>query len=133
MKPYKFLLCICVMFTNLLLYSQTPADIQAIQKKSNLARLKQLSKELKVKSEKSLQKALQYARSRNWPLIKTTEDGKQAYLIGVTDGGKPIYAQALNGGAAATIRTDRLYSGGGLGLSLHGQSMNVGLWDQGRA
>jgi hypothetical protein len=133
MKPHKFLLCICVMLTSLILYSQSPADIKEIQKRSNLARLKQLSIELKEKSQKSLQKALQYARSKNWPLVKTIENGDKAYLIGVTDDGKPMYAYALNDGAATTIRTNRLHTNGGLGLNLQGDSMNVGLWDQGRA
>jgi hypothetical protein len=133
MKSYKFLLGICMMLTSLLLYSQSPADIKKIQEKSNIARLKQLSIELKEKSEKDLQKALRFARSRNWPLVKKMDEGGTGYLTGVTKEGNPIYMQTLNGGAAATLRTDRLYTGGGLGLNLHGENMNVAVWDDGRA
>jgi hypothetical protein len=132
MKPHKFLLSTCMVLLSLLLYAQTPDEIKKIQAKSNVERLKQLSKELKEKSQNSLQRALQLARSRNWPLIKT-QDGITQYLVGVLPDGRPVYAQTLNDGAAATLRTTRLHTGGGLGLDLHGESMNVAVWDIGKA
>ncbi|HLG39115.1 MAG TPA: S8 family serine peptidase, partial [Chitinophagaceae bacterium] len=133
MKPYKFLSCICLMLASLVLYSQSPTDIVQIQKRTKVAELIQKSKAQKIETEKNLQKALRYARLKNWPLVIKMQDGSTSTLIGITEDLKPMYARTLNGGAAATSRADRLYSGGGLSLSVHGEGMKAGVWDDGRA
>lgn len=133
MKINKALPGICLMLVSFTIYSQSPADKIEIQKRSNVAGLILKSKVLKTESERNLQKALRYARLRNWPLRKKMENGNTGYLIGITENLTPMYAQTLNAGAAATSRADRLYSGGGLGLSVHGEDMIAGVWDNGRA
>lgn len=47
--------------------------------------------------------------------------------------GMPIYNTTYNLNAAKTVRADKLYLNGGLGLDLQGQGMFVGVWDGGSA
>ena len=47
----------------------------------------------------------------------------------ISSEGKPLYYTNFNDDSAATIRADRLYSGGALGLNLTGQNIIVGLWE----
>lgn len=50
-------------------------------------------------------------------------------IFGVSEFGWPMYFTTNNAGAAATIRTDQLYTGGNLNLDLSGDNMFIGLWE----
>lgn len=54
-------------------------------------------------------------------------------LVDVLPSGELIFAQTDNEGAAITASTNRLYSGGALGLNIQGQNMIAGVWDGGSA
>jgi hypothetical protein len=73
--------------------------------------------------------ALQYARVKRWPLFMPQKEGGMIELYGISPDNIPLYAATLNRGAGSTTRADKLYTGGGLGLSVHGESMIAGLWD----
>lgn len=111
--------------------AQRPADIEWIKQRTDIAGLQKLSVELKVQYERNWQKILRLAKRNNWPLKKKMQTGNTGYLAGITSDLKPIYAQTLNGGSAATVHADRLYAGGGLGLIVEGNGMKVGIWDDG--
>jgi hypothetical protein len=57
------------------------------------------------------------------------KEGGMIELYGISPDNIPLYAATLNRGAGSTTRADKLYTGGGLGLSVHGESMIAGLWD----
>ncbi|RAU84110.1 S8 family serine peptidase [Pontibacter arcticus] len=81
-------------------------------------------------------KALEMARQNGWVVQKTYADGTHISLQGIDTRGLPIYYITYNNTrAAATTRTDQLWAGGALGLSLSGSSSSVAeklaIWDGG--
>lgn len=81
-------------------------------------------------------KALELARKHGWIVEKTYTDGSHVSLQGLDAKGLPIYYITYNNTrAAATTKTDQLWAGGSLGLSLNGSSSSVaekiGIWDGG--
>jgi len=81
-------------------------------------------------------RALRLARKHDWLIEKTYADGTHVSLQGLDAKGIPIYYITYNNTrAAATTRTDQLWAGGSLGLSLSGAGQAVteklGIWDGG--
>ncbi len=110
-------------------YSQTVTRTAILQR----AATEQAAKEKLLKVQ--LQKV---AKEKNWPLSFKNKNGEQVLLTGIDAGGYPLYTSTDNNiDAAATTSTNRLWSGGGLGLTLSGSSASVkgklGVWDGGRA
>lgn len=71
------------------------------------------------------------ATANNFIIKVVLPDGRLTELQGFRNG-IPVYYITDNAGAAITTRTNRLYSGGGLGLSLSGSGYNkLGEWDGG--
>ncbi|WP_447634940.1 S8 family serine peptidase [Flavobacterium microcysteis] len=64
-------------------------------------------------------------------VIKDKFTKKEIY--DVIDGKEVLYYVASNAGSSSTIRTNRLYSGGSLGLNVQGQGMKGFVWDGGGA
>lgn len=54
-------------------------------------------------------------------------------IYDVLDGKEVLYYETSNAGSSVTIRTNRLYSGGTLGLNVQGQGMKAYVWDGGGA
>ncbi|MCC9136548.1 S8 family serine peptidase [Pontibacter silvestris] len=82
-------------------------------------------------------KALELAHKHGWVVEKTYTDGSYVSLQGLDTKGLPIYYITYNNArAAATTKTDQLWAGGSLGLSLSGSSSSVaekiGIWDGGQ-
>jgi hypothetical protein len=95
-----------------------------------------LSTELTTQQNQNYQKAMKMARQKNWETEVDLGNGRMARLQGIDDTGHPLYlATESNANASATTRTNQLYSGGSLGLSLNGSSDAVknrlGIWDGG--
>ncbi len=57
--------------------------------------------------------------------------GEKKYKIVDIIDGKPVYITTDNLSAATAIRVNKLRPGGGMGLTLEGLNMNVGVWDGG--
>jgi len=70
---------------------------------------------------------------RGWQTSRVFRDGTVMRLQRIDDQGFPVYYITNNNIiAAATTRTNKLYSGGGLGLSLSGSTITAGkvaIWD----
>ena len=62
--------------------------------------------------------------------IQKKSEGKLYRIVDIIDG-KPVYISTDNRSAALASRTNRLFPGGALGLSLEGEGMTVGVWDGG--
>lgn len=103
---------------------------------SQQKRLQSLSSELSTVQDNNYQKAVKIATEKKWQLSGTLKNNRFFKLYGIDETGHPLYlATESNAQAAATTRTDQLYSGGSLGLSLNGSGASVknklGIWDGG--
>jgi Subtilase family/GEVED domain/Secretion system C-terminal sorting domain len=99
-------------------------------------KLQQLSEELNTQHNQNYQKALKMARQKGWQTEVDFGKGKIFRLNGIDETGHPLYLTTeSNTNASGTTRTNQLYSGGSLGLSLNGSSDAVknrlGIWDGG--
>ncbi|MBK7029753.1 MAG: S8 family serine peptidase [Bacteroidales bacterium] len=70
------------------------------------------------------------AIQKGWP-IKAEVDGSLIEIQHLNERGIPQYYKTDNSNAAATISTNKVYSGGGAGLSLTGSGIIVREWDGG--
>ena len=82
-------------------------------------------------------RAIEMAHKKGWVIEKTSKDGTHISLQGLDAKGLPIYYITYNNArAAATTKTDQLWAGGSLGLSLSGASNSVAsrlaIWDGGK-
>ena len=95
-----------------------------------------LSTELNTKYKSNYQKAVKMAKLKGWTIESDLGDGRIMRLQGLDETGQPLYLMTeSNANASATTRTNQLYSGGSLGLTLNGSSDAVknrlGIWDGG--
>jgi hypothetical protein len=87
--------------------------------------------------EAAFQKILtRTALEKGWPLTLRNKKGRLAYLRGVNNLGLPYYITTTdNLISAATIRTNKVWPGGGAGLTLNGSTAalkgKIAVWDEG--
>jgi hypothetical protein len=103
---------------------------------ANGGKSKQVADALRVKYNAKREKALKLAKEKNWTEQQVLPNGTVVSLQGVDAKGLPIYHTTDNNTrAAATIRTNELWTGGVLGLNLSGSSPalagKLGIWDGG--
>ncbi|HTI93544.1 MAG TPA: S8 family serine peptidase [Puia sp.] len=103
----------------------------------NKAAMQKASQDRALK-EAAFQKILtRTALERGWPLTKRNKKGRLAYLRGINSSGLPYYVTTTdNLISAATIRTNKVWPGGGDGLSLNGSTAamkgKIAVWDEGQ-
>lgn len=103
---------------------------------TNRKKLEEQAKFYKLDYQRNFEKASKEAKKWGWTTFKELADGGVVSLQRLDEAGQPLYLTTYNNSfAAATTRADRLYEGGGLGLSLSGSSTfltnKVGIWDGG--
>jgi len=103
---------------------------------ANGGKSKQVADELRLKYKAQREKALKLAKEKNWTEQQVLPNGTVVSLQGVDAKGLPVYHTTDNNTrAAATIRTNELWTGGTLGLNLSGSSPalagKLGIWDGG--
>jgi len=92
---------------------------------------------LKFSKEKAIEYAdrraqgEEYAKQHNIPIAFENDKGVFFELQYISDEGVPMYYKTDNRNAAKTISTDKVYSGGGAGLSLDGTGIIPREWDGG--
>jgi len=102
--------------------SQTETNVEALLE---FARIK------KIEAEKDKAEAIEWARQNNIQVRQVLPDGTEMELMAIKDG-LPMFYKTDNYGAAVTTRTDRVWPGGSLGLSLDGDLYDkLGVWDGG--
>jgi Subtilase family/Secretion system C-terminal sorting domain/GEVED domain len=106
---------------------QTTPQIRELEKISNDQRI--------IETER-YEKAMSLAAKKGWRLTITDDKGNIAQLVGVDELGFPMYVGTQsNVSAAATIGTNKLWTGGSSGLNLDGSSAlltnKLALWDGG--
>ena len=114
-------------------FSFAQKDLYNNTQKLKLARV---SKEINQQYNTNYQKAFKVATQKGWKTEGDLGNGRVFLLNGIDETGHPLYiATESNANAAATTRTNQLYAGGSLGLSLSGSSDAVknrlGIWDGG--
>jgi hypothetical protein len=114
----------------LLIFSQKKEEKLKIISQTNISKLKEISSRNVKSFFENKRKAIDLAEKNNWKLFIKTKNAF-AELVGVTEDLRPIYYQTENRGAGITSRANKLYTGGGLGLSVEGQNMTAGVWDAG--
>ncbi|MBN8690651.1 MAG: S8 family serine peptidase [Armatimonadetes bacterium] len=100
--------------------AQTPAQVSAY------------AANLKAVAEAQRQQALFWAAANNWPVDVTLPNGVHGSIRRV-EGGRPIYMYTMDRDQAKTISAASVWPGGGLGLSLTGAGITLGVWDGGVA
>jgi len=131
MKTFLKLIIVLFLLSQKLTFGQTAEVIkQQILPKTNVNNLKDFA--LKQNSLYIIQKeeATRKAIENGWP-IRQEINGVVIELQGIDDTGMPMYYITNNSDAALTTSTNKLYNGGGLGLSLSGTNMKAGVWDGG--
>jgi hypothetical protein len=103
---------------------------------ANNGKSKQVAEQLRIKYKAKREKVLKLAKEKNWTEQQVLPNGTVISLQGVDAKGLPIYYTTDNNTrAAATIRTNELWTGGALGLNLSGSSPalagKLGIWDGG--
>lgn len=105
------------------------------QNQTNTVFLKQNAIELNNIERTKRTRAFSLATEKGWETFGVTKEGKVFTLHGVDDFGMPLYKITENNSiSAATINTNKLYSGGSLGLNLSGSTMpndKIAIWDGG--
>ena len=98
------------------------------KKKLELEKLTQRSDSL---FSSQMARVKDYASKYNLPVSYYDNLGNHVEMVDVSETGVPIYMSTDNSGAAITTGVVKLRQGGGLGLSLEGDKMLVGVWDGG--
>jgi hypothetical protein len=106
------------------------------QETNQLRELEKISSDQRVIEKQRFEKAMNLAAQKGWRLTITDDKGNIARLVGVDDKGLPMYVGTeSNVVAASTIGTNKLWTGGSLGLNLDGASPlltnKLALWDGG--
>lgn len=105
------------------------------QNQTNTVFLKENAALLQNVESRKRVRAFSLAAEKGWETFGVTKEGKVFTLHGVDDFGMPLYKITENNSiSAATINTNRLYTGGSLGLNLSGSTMpndKIAIWDGG--
>jgi len=124
--------------TNLLVGAFLCSSTLFAQERTNVKALQKEADALTKKFAKEQQAVQAYASKHNVPLKGINAKGQFFWLHHITETGRPVYYVARNSGSASSMRVNRLWTGGGLGLELNGQNMEVsssrarlGVWEPG--
>ncbi len=125
---FAFIFCFVVTVS----VAQTP-----IYSIARLATIQSMAQSIDNQSKINWATTISLAQKNNWPIRQRFSDGAVMQLAGVSETGQPIYdITNTNILAATTTRTNFLYDGGGLGISLTGGSVamktRLATWDGGK-
>lgn len=114
--------------------AQTDEERKLIVKDYNQDWLANFAKEQSEKYYKDLEIAKQKAQELGRPIEGVTKDGNKYSLVGLTDNGELKYYITYNNITPSSIQTSRvqhLHYGGSMNMNIEGQTMTVGIWDDG--
>jgi len=117
--------------------AQTEEDVHLITKGYDMEALRQLEERFDREYKENYAKGLEIARKRNLPIEGVDEQGRSFSLQGVVPGTDYLKYYYSNNNVTTkssiqTARVQHLHNNGSLGLNLEGQSMNIGIWDNGQ-
>ncbi|MCE7993583.1 MAG: S8 family serine peptidase [Roseivirga sp.] len=117
--------CVCL-FLSVMAVAQTTESARIQQVEEMKASLKVSEEARKLRVQKYLEE------HKDIKKVTYLEDGSVVLLYDIVNG-RPSYDAPYNKGAAETVGTDQLRTGGSLGVNLTGKDMKVGVWDGGYA
>ncbi|WP_438425579.1 fibronectin type III domain-containing protein [Aquimarina macrocephali] len=130
MKSRKsiFLLIPFLLFS-ILVNAQNQNDRENIKKQTDLQALQKIISRSNTINNANKAKVA----NQKVPLTKTTIDGRLGVFYSFNEKGEPIYAYDDNVDAAASGRTNKIWTGGSSGLNLTGAGIEIGVWESGYA
>lgn len=112
--------------------AQNAKDVENIRNTYDLQKLESLRASFE-KNEKDKEVRIAAYLQSNPAVQRKYYVGYTLYEIDDVVNGNPVFVSTDNALAAAATKTNTLYPGGALGLSLEGDGMFVGVWDGGYA
>ncbi|MGA3013174.1 MAG: S8 family serine peptidase [Bacteroidales bacterium] len=112
------------------LKAQDSTDLKKILQGTNVDALKKYSLYLKTRAETYKSRAVEVATQKGWIQKKTSEVGEGIELKELDRTGRPVYFSTANLNAAKTVSTNKVWPGGGLGLTLSGSGVTLREWDE---
>ncbi|MCC7319019.1 MAG: hypothetical protein IT219_10840, partial [Bacteroidales bacterium] len=100
------------------------------QNQNQRKNLEQLSKTWNEKALFQKQEAEKMATEKGWPIRFEDAEGRMSELVRLNNGA-PVYKITDNAGGAVLIKSNKVYLGGGAGLTLSGVGQTLGMWDAG--
>lgn len=122
-----------LMFTYTVSFSQSFSQRHDIIKETDVAALNLLSESFNFEYLQRKERIESYLLSHPEAKRVLYLDGVKKEIYDVINNTEVLYYSTSNFNAARTARTDRLYSGGSLGLNIQGQGMYAYVWDGGSA
>lgn len=113
-----------------IIQAQTPQEKAKIINSYDSRKIEILNQEIKAR-EISVQNKIDDYLSKNPSERQYFSVNGVSYRMVDVINGKPVYESTDNALAARALKTNRLYPGGSLGLSLEGEGMDIALWDGG--
>jgi serine protease AprX len=113
-------------------FAQSQAEIDAIKKNYSVTDINNLKEVVSIFEASRQEKIQAYLDAHVSEKKEFYVEGNKYLLYDVIDG-KPVYQTTDNRLSALAAKTNTLYPGGNLGLSLTGAGMKVGVWDSGWA
>jgi subtilisin-like proprotein convertase family protein len=127
----NYLVLLSILFVGISVFGQSKEDVKKITADYDMQKLKEREEFYREKARKEKTKAIEVARTKNWPIYTVGEDGNISELMKISPEGFPIYYSTQNVNASKATRANQLNTGGTLGLTLNGQGMTVREWDGG--
>jgi len=110
--------------------AQTPTEQEKIKSTYDYNSIELLQAEINQNQKEVQQRINNYLAENPSQKEFFTKNGVSYRIFDILDG-KPVYQSTDNNSSARAIKTNHLYPGGSLGLSLEGEGMNIGVWDGG--
>mgnify|MGYP001463979367 CR=1 FL=1 len=121
-------ICFFFLISSFLLFSQNKQEIELMKKEYDTVAINSLKKEIGL-NQITRDKAIKEFLENNIDIKDNfVSNGIKYQLVDIIDG-KPIFQSTENRLSALAAKTNTLYPGGSLGLSLTGSGMKVGVWD----
>jgi serine protease AprX len=124
----KGLLFFLILITSLSMSSQTKNERKKISESYDVEAINQLKAELNDAFLLRESRISNYLKTNKTDKRKYKTEGKTSEIYDIVDG-KPVYVSTLNVNSGIATKTDKLQSGGSLGLNLEGQNMVISVWD----
>lgn len=129
----KYFYVLVSVFCSGMLFSQSKEKLKSVIENTNVSELMLLKEQFQAEYLERQERINDYL-SKNPKASRIVKDEfTKKEMYDVLDGKEVLYYETSNAGSSSTIRTNRLYSGGSLGLNVQGQGMKGFVWDGGGA
>jgi serine protease AprX len=112
------------------LFAQTPENMKRVADHYDHETLLNLAARFEKEHKENIARAYRVAAEKGWQINFTDKKGAENELTGITEDGLPVYTKTYNQGSVHTAGVDQINTGGSMGLTLNGQDMVLGIWDQ---